>query len=89
MIYKVLRGFWNKKSRTEYKVGTYVEIKDPKEVRLRIRRRDLLLARDQKGAKKLVGIADPRKYYQEEREKPQKTIKTKKEKQTNVRKIKQ
>lgn len=76
MIYKVIRGFTDRRTGERYKTGTYVEIKDDRllEIRTRIRRRNLLLARDQEGARKLVGVADPRRYHhaQKEEEKKQK-----------------
>ena len=81
MIYKVIRRFTDEDG-NHYRAGEYVEIKEPKKLRLRIRRRDLLLARDQKGAKRLLG-----KRFASQIEEPKKQVVVKKEAK-NVKKTK-
>ena len=75
MVYKVIRKFVHEGELL--KNGMYVDL-EPEKVKLRHRRGCLLMARDQKGAKKLLGIDKPIKFNEEEKkDKPKKVIKKK------------
>ena len=66
LVYKVLSRFVDYKGE-ENRLGTYVLL-DPDKVKQKYRRGCLLLARDQEGARKIVGHPDPRKFHEEKKE---------------------
>lgn len=65
LVYKVLSRFVDYEGK-EHRLGTYALL-DPDKVKQRYRRGCLLLARDQVGARKLVGHPDPRKFHEQQK----------------------